>query len=391
MGAFLLFSDYLKTPTRQFQIPALLIGLGTYSVFTSQQPYLYSGLVVLLILMAGTCVVFRQPRWIVYLWLFLALIIRLVVFTLIISKQDQDSLSTRDAAVEVTAQAMLRGENAWNANPGVGVTTGPTSILLALPFVALLGEINWLTFGFWLTLFSILLWADVKLKNNTWPTLVMFFITGEWYFEHTLFWSLDELYFPMIYLIAGYWLALRQKWFWVGVMLTASVLTRPSYIFLILGFGLWQLFNNQFTRRNLLQQTLGAVIGAIIIISPFIVIGGADFWINNPWRFAFDFSGAAWPNTNILFQTLNQLNSEVGPQMMRLIKLGVTILILAIFSIGFKRRFLHHPFWHIMISSLLAHTIVWLPAQWAPDYALMIILPAVIAIALSRTSIQEGA
>lgn len=374
--------SYLKSPIKQFGLAATLICVSVYQVFTNPNPYAYSIYVTLLIVFAAVAAAVRAPRWMVYTLLLIALIVRLYVFVHIIANGEQDKDSTRDAAVEVTAQALLHGENAWNANPGVGVTTGPTSILLALPFVFLFGEINWLSFWFWLLFFLVLLWCDVRYRNRTWPMLAMIFVLGLFEFEYTLYWSLEELYYPILYFALAYLCAVRGQWYVVGALLTASILSRPSYIFMVMGFAFWYLFYFQLDQRHLLKMGAGFSIGSAVILLPFLIVGGRDLWVNNPWRFAVDFSGTAWPGTNFLFRALNYLNAYLGPGAMRGVKLIVTLLVT--YGMAWSvRRAVAHPFWHIALGAFLAHTLIWLPPLWPRDYALIFVLPALLAIALT--------
>lgn len=376
---------YLHAPAQSFGWAGVFVLVATYGILTNPNPYPYSTFVMLLMGAAIVTVLTARPRWAVYGLVLAALVVYLFAFVHRVANGEQDALSTRDAAVEVTAQALLRGENAWNASPGVGVTTGPTSILLALPFVAVFGQINWLTFGFWLAFFGVLLAWDIQYRNGTWPMLALLFITGLMDFEHTLYWSLDELYYPLLSLAAAYLCARRDQWGPTGALLAAALLSRPSYAFLLVGFGLWVLFAFPFQWKRLAWLAAGFGVGSGLILLPFVVIGGKDLWVNNPWTFAFEFSGAAWLDSNFIFRALNQLNIQVGPGLMRWVKLGLTLAPLVGLAWALRRRGVTHPFWHIAVGAFLAHTLFWLPGQWPKDYSLIFVLPAMFAIALSRT------
>jgi hypothetical protein len=381
----------LKAPIQKFGWAALLVCVLVYETLTNPQPYDFAFAVVVLVILATVAVMARAPRWVAYGLLAVALVIRLYAFTIIISSGAQDKDSTRDAAVEVTAAALLHGENAWNANPGVPATTGPTSILLALPFVFVFGTINGLSFAFWVLFFLALLAFDLHYQNDTWPTLVMLFMLGLFSFEHTLFWSLEELYYPVLFLVLAYWLATRRQWWGVGALAAACLLSRLNYVFLLMGLGYWYLFEFQFSWRALAKMGAGFLLGGAAILLPFVMVGGSDFWVHNPWRVVQDFSGAAWPNTNVVFHALNQVKAQIGSGPMQGVKLGLTLLIMLGVAWGLRRSQVRHPFWHITAGALIAHTLVWLPAQWPHDYALIFVLPAMLGIALMPGRLSESA
>ncbi|MBI4764812.1 MAG: hypothetical protein HY787_09430 [Deltaproteobacteria bacterium] len=371
---------YLKSSITPFGLPAFFILISIYQVVTTTKPYPYSISIVLLLLITIFLALFRKPRWIIYTFLLMALTVYIFVFVHIISKYEQDSSSTRDDAVEIAARATLNGENAWNKDVGPPITTGPTSILLALPFVFWFGEINWLTFIFWMIFFLILLGNDLIYQNHSWPIMVLFLILGHFGFEHTLFWGLDELYYPFLYLTLAYYLSKRGNYLIVGMLLVAVLLSRFSYFFMIIGFGFWYLFNFPINRRHIFKMIIGGVIGSLVILMPFIIIGGEDIWNNNPWNLAFAISGTAWPDTNLFFRLLNHLNNKIGSEAMRWTKLFSVLLIMFPSSWGLRLLKVEHPFWHITLGAFLAHTLVWLPSHLPMDYALIFVLPAMLAI-----------
>ena len=381
---------YLKSPTRQFGLPIALILIFIYDIVTKSNPQVYSLWIVLLTLITLILALFRGPRWIIYVFLFIALTVHIFVFVNILSKGDQDPGSTRDEAVEIAAKATLNGENAWNKDVGAPITTGPTSILLALPFVFLLGEINWLTFIFWMVFYLVLLRNDLIYQNQSWPILVLFLILGYFGFEHTLYWSLDELYYPFLFLALAYFLINRGSFLVVGILMAAVLLSRFSYFFMIMGFGFWYFFSFPFNGHHIFKMGAGFVLGAVVILLPFVIIGGKDFWDNNFLILAYHISGAPWPDNNFFFRLLNELDGQIGPEAMRWVKLGLTVSFMAPLSWGLRILKVPHPFWHITCGAFLAHTIVWLPAHLPMDYALIFVLPAMLAISNSPTEEREA-
>jgi hypothetical protein len=217
--------EYLRAKVAPFEqtitaVPLILLFALLYELLAGKSsidgiPKGYFSLLAYVLLFCLIALFLKLPRWIPYFAIILAIIIHVFYFTQIIAKFDQDANSTRDDAVEMTTKAFLRGENPWNNMPELGVqaTTGPASILLAMPFVMIFGEINLLTFLFWVLIFAISLVGDIQNKNNSFPILSLLFITGIFGFSHTLFWSLDELYFPFWHVAIAALLAQTIAWF----------------------------------------------------------------------------------------------------------------------------------------------------------------------------------
>jgi len=376
---------YLKSPIRCFGLAALLICINLYSALVSVKPYPLTIYIVLLLASLIIAALFRSPRWVAYTILLGALVVQLFAFVHIVANGTQDKLSNRDTAVEVTAQALLHGENAWNADAGTEISTGPASILLAIPFVKIFGAINWLSFGFWLSFFLILLYCDIRYRNNTWPIMVMVFIMGLFGFDHTLFWSLEELYYPIIYIALMYYLFVRKRVWGVGALWALSILTRPSYAFLAIGFLFWYFFNTPFSKREFTRMGLSFLLTFLVVLLPFVIIGGNDILLRNPLGLAFKFSGGGWPETNFIFHYLNHLGEQIGVKGMRWAKLFFSLSFMFLLSWRLRLMKIRHPFWHITAGALIAHTLVWLPAHMPYDYILIFVLPAMLAISMTRS------
>ncbi len=67
---------------------------------------------------------------------------------------------------------------------------------------------------------------------------------------------------------------------------------------------------------------------------------------------------------------------------MRLVKLGIILGLMLSISLGLRRA--QHPFWHIAVGAFLTQTIAWLPSNFPQDYELLVILPAIMAVAFSH-------
>jgi|YNPBryantNP2012_1023418.scaffolds.fasta_scaffold26070_2 hypothetical protein len=382
---------YLQSPMSVMAsgLSVLLIGVNIYGIITNPEPYPLALVIVLLESFAVVGILLRRSRALVYVILAIALTIHLFTFTQIVANGTHDAGSTRDDAVEVTARALLRGENAWNVNPGVPATTGPTSILLALPFVLLFGQINWLSFGFWIVFFLVLLWCDIKSRNDTWGVFVLFTLLGLFGLEHTLYWSLEELYYPILFFALAYVLALQRQEWGIGALMAAAVLSRTNYAFLLIGFGLWYVSRYSLDARSIVRIGLSFFITSVVILAPFVLVGREDLVSNNPWKHALGFSMANWPDTNVAFRALNQMGTQLGADLLRWLKLGVTLLL--IFAVAWRLNLakLSHPFWHVAAAGFIAHTVFWLPAYpWSRDYSLIFVLPAMLGIALTRTRVK---
>ena len=71
------------------------------------------------------------------------------------------------------------------------------------------------------------------------------------------------------------------------------------------------------------------------------------------------------------------------------LKSGLTLAIMAGISLALRRDRVRHPFWHITAGALLAHLLVWLPADHPRDYTLIFVLPAMLAIAMTPAPVAQ--
>jgi hypothetical protein len=382
--------NYLHAQIDKYGLPALLSTVYMYGVLTNPDPSPFSFDVLVLVCLAGLFVMARLQRWTVYALLALALIVLYYAFVLVIAKGSQDLQSTRDFAAETTAQSFLQGQNAWkDSNENLLLTTGPTSVILAVPVVWAFGEINWLSFGFWVLFSALLLGFDLQKRNGTWPLLAMLILAGSYGFDHTLFWALDELYYPFVYLALAYIWGGQRRWLLVGAMFAACILTRSNYAFLLMGMVFWWLFDKRLDRAALIRMSAGFAVTGIALVTPFILVGKQDFWVHNPWQAALEFSQLNWFDSNAVFRALNHFGQVIGPGLARWFKLLASAGIIGLLAWLLKRHRLAHPFWHVAVGSLVAHTFAWLPVpprQFPLDYSLMIVMPAMLAIALTPST-----
>jgi len=340
----------------------------------------------------GLLAFFRAPRWLCYTALVVAICILAFVFVFSLSIGPEDARADRDDQLEIAARGLLLGSNPWrtpipSGNPN---STGPSSVLVALPALLLFDRINELTFLFYLVLFAILLLADVRKRNDTFPVLALLFVGGWFGLGHTLALGLDDLYYGYLALALAWWLVERGQFTGAGVCLAFAALSRLSYGFPVAGFVLWYLHDRRFTRQGLAHLGLGAAAGAALIAVPFLVLprgGPADVWEVNP--FWYSILGQGWPHTNGLLRALDvafdSAMERVGYEPMATLKVVLALGALTYVSRSLARIDLAHPFWHLAAGGFVACFAVYIP-DLLFDYMPFFVVPAFLAIAHSSRS-----
>ena len=377
---------YLRSPVNASGLVFLLIAALLYQHLSN--PADASRHVAYPLLLAVLAIWARASRWVLQAILAGALVVHVYLHTQVVSLDPAYQASTRDRAVEMTTQALLRGENPWNHVPALGAraSTGPTSILVALPAVLLLGRINWLSFAFWISFFGILLAWDIRRRNDTFPTLSLLFLLGLFGFAHTLRHRLDELYYPYLYLVAAYAFVRRGRNGLAGACLALTILSRLNYVFVVLAFLLWYGTSERFRWRALLRVAGGMLVASVFVVLPFAIVGGTDFLTHNPFLLAYRRSGIqSWPETNAIFHLLNEMGRLLGQNGMRVAKLLLVGFVL-LMTTWRLRGVSPHPFWHMAVAAFSAHTLVLFTLPL--DYAVIFVLPAFLGIALT-TAVAE--
>ncbi len=323
--------------------------------------------------------VLRLPRWGIYGVLALSFIVMAGVIVFGISNGAVDATSDRDEGVEIAAAALLGGDNAWNERTMLDgeIATGPTSILLAIPSVALTGTVNPLTYVFWLCMLAILLYGDAQKRNGSFLLLFLLFLMPETLFLHTMNWSLEELYYPTLLFPVLWWTARRRLDLVTGVIAASILLVRPSYAFPLIGFVLWSLLHQKSSWISLLKMGVSTAAATVVILLPFLFVGGADFFKHNFWRHAVARHGFGATHNVVLDQIATW--RALFPDS-RLFDLFVIAGLLGIVSVILRRIPLRHPFWHMALGALLAHTIAFTPKH-PKDYMLTVVIPAFFAVA----------
>jgi hypothetical protein len=375
--------DYL---TRRLELEPHAFGLFLvlwYTYFNAGGP---NARIMACALIALTLIVLRVPRGVLYVALTICVTLLLRSYVFGIANGRHDSGSDRDDAVEIGARALLQLHNPWESQSilGLPITTGPSSLFLALPFVALGDSINMLTFLFWL-LFLALLWlGDLRTQNGSLPWLVALLLMPISGLAHTLFWSLDELYYGAI-LLPFVWLSLeRGSLFLAGAVAALIALSRLSYVFGLLGLGIWWLTHKRPSLRDVgvfLAGGLSFVAGSALILR---LIAGASLWRYNFVR-------------NLLQEPLVEGHNLVAKSIVRVLKaLGTSawsaslvVLALAVPACFLLRR-PNHPFFHVALPMLLAHTIAFSPGK-PEDYALIVVIPAMYGVAFAAAAAHKPA
>jgi hypothetical protein len=382
--------DYLKSPITLSPI-ALVLAAGLLYQSLSQPNGVVAPLAVPFLVLVMLLALLRAPGWLLYLCLFAALAIHVHFFTQVLALSPARMGSTRDRAAIAAVLALLRGQNPWNHTPQINVpaTTGAASILLVLPAVRIFGNLALLTYLFWMGVFGFIVACDVKYRNRIFPPLALLTMTGMFGFAHTMEWRMEELYFPYVFMLLSYYFLTRKRLFLSGVFLAIPPLSRVSYCFMTLAFLLWYVFDERPTLRNLARLGAGAMLTVIAILTPFVIVGRAEFWTDNFYTITNQMVQLSnWPTNNFLFRGMNRLTSGMSPAAIRLLKQILAIMMLIGMAWVVRRRRFSHPFWHVAIAAFLSHIFVWhcpLPL----DYALIFVLPAYFAAALTRQTVHK--
>ncbi len=337
------------------------------------------------LLVAGTLeVVLRAPRWTIHGTVAAILLVHVATFTQVVSKQPHDAQSTRDDAVEQTARAFLRGENPWNHVPELpaNASTGPTSILIALPVVALSDEINGLSLAFWVAFFALIAAGDLRRRNDSFPLLALLFVTGAYTVGYTLHWSLEELYYPYVWLPFAAWALARERWVLAGALIGATLMFRVSYVYVVAGLLLWRALGQGFPPAGAARTAASAALCAALLLAPFVWVGGEEFWSHNPFGLALyhNANPDAAAGASAFFRVQAALRDALGPVATSILRPVLALALLAALALPLRR--FAHPFWHMTAGAFLGHTVAWIPA-FPNDYALMLVCPAFLAIAFS--------
>lgn len=324
---------------------------------------------------------FKIPRIFVHLFMISWLIIVMYQAVFITADLSQDFGSDRDDAVEIATTNLLGGQNPWASKSNLDnpITTGPTSILAAIPSVMLTKKVNSLTFIFWILFFSSLIVLDYRYKNNSFLLLFLLFLIPSLGFQHTIFYSLDELYYTLILFPIVLWFLRKNLLFLAGILFSIIFFNRLSYVFLCVGMYFWWLVRDEWKWKSNLKILSGFILGSIAICLPFFVISGNTILEKN---FILNSFLKSIKGNNKIFLLINELGKLLGYHLGILFISSAIIVIILIFSILAKRHQFNNPFWNISFSALLAFSVSFTPV-FSADYILSLMIPLFYVIAFS--------
>ena len=362
---------YLKHPARLMPVSVLLMALYAYENVKATAPESWCLTAVLVLLGLH---LMRLPRWFIYGTWLSALIGIFGFYVFIDAQGPQDDISDRNEAVEIATGALLHGENPWNSKSilGLPITTGPSSILTAIPAVKLTGRINLLTFSYWSLFLVLLLAGDLLRRNESFVTLGLLLLFPWMGFLHTLHWSLEELYYAAI-LLPLLWALLSRRWlFWAGVLMGFMFFSRLAYVYGLVGVGLWWLWQSRENWRDVWRIVTGATVYIAVTLLIFYFIGGHDFLTANFWKNS-QMSGLA-SDANWLAASLSWLRNLAQPP------LAYLLVCLLLLPVSWLLRRVSHPFYHFALGSFLAITVAFAP-PWPADYILLMLIPLLYGVA----------
>lgn len=337
-------------------------------------------LLVLLVILLS-----KITRKYIYLISLLVIVFFIGMHTIYFAHGSQYLGADRDTALVIAARSLLQLNNPWDNITQLGgvIDTGPTSILLALPFVKIFSSTNLLNFLFYIILVALFLQGDVTKKNNSFiliVTLILFFNSGFW---HNFFWTLGEYYYGIPFLFAAWLATNHQRNSLAGALLAAALWVRVSYLLLIFAFLGWWLFYYWPGWKQWLRLITGGIISSLIIWLPFLFICGQSLLDFNPIMPALKFNKSDWPDVNIIFHNLNTLSQLLGNNFV-VLKLILAISVALGLALLLRKRY-SQPFLHITILSFLSITIFWSPKVMA-DYQLIYMIPALLFVSHHKST-----
>jgi hypothetical protein len=210
LRSFLPPDEYLAERSSLPTLSLLFLALVMYRFIPLQYPMSLIGYAALALAAVSAL---RPPRRVTYVALAATFLVIAAVMVFSVSTGPQDRLSDRDDGAETAAAALLHKANPWQARSilGLPITTGPTGIVLSVPSVWLTGRINLAAFVFWAAFLVVLLLADFQHRNRSFGLLVPLLLLPELAVVHTFYWSLEELYFPLVFVALAAWALARDR------------------------------------------------------------------------------------------------------------------------------------------------------------------------------------
>jgi len=374
-------NDYLGERLTMPNLGLLFLVLSIFRYLQMQYPLViigYFSLVLTLLFL------FRPTRRMSYLLLTIVFLAIAAFMVFSISNGPQDNLSDRDDAAEIAAQSLLHGENPWAAKSvlGLPITTSPTGILLSIPSVLLTGHINLLTFLFWIAFIAILLAGDLHYRNRTFGLLIPLLLLPGLAVPHTLYWSLEELYFPLIFIAAAAWALSKSRYFIAGACAACVVFGRLNYSMPMTSLFIWMVSSREQPLIPAIRFAAGAMSASLALLLPFAITLGTTLVRCNFVTVAVQTAqGVNQKNTTFSWTGADgQITSTMAIVCLLLLVLLVLTRLTA--------RHTRHPFWHVAAGGLMTQLTLFVPG--APnDYVLTVMGPALFAAAFTPASRQR--
>lgn len=368
----------------KLELSPMIVLLLFFLIYDSHyNKYLFVGTPIVLIIIL-ILFLLKLKRFLIYLFITIWLMITVYQAVFITSNLTQDLGSDRDDAVEISSIAFLNGQNPWKSQSQLNnpITTGPSSILISIPSVALMGKINAATFLFWLVFITILIVADIYYANNSFIFLVLLILLPVFKFQHTILYGLEELYYALL-LFPLLWIMLkRQLFFLSGIAFSIIILSRLSYLFLCAGMFFWWIIQYKYYSKNYLKILGGFIIGVLLILIPFIVISGKSFFESNFIINSFLDTNALRGN-NLAILYIQGIELYIGNWAGKIFLSVIILILIFLFNLVLSRNKETNPFWHMSFASLLAFTIIFTPLYSSEDYILSMIIPLFFAISFN--------
>ena len=379
--------EYLwqRASPREPFFAVLLIAL--YMVFGATGGYGMHAPLLLLLAIISTFA--GAPRGVVYGLIFLSFTCTIADDIFIAAVGGQDGGSDRDDAVELGCKALLRGQNPWAITTQLrnAISTGPTSFLIAMPFVWIFGRINEMTFFFWLALGAAAFYGDVLRRNGTFMLVVPVMQLGLMDLHTTRYWSLDELAFATLFFLGAWALVERKRYLITGLCLGQTLMCRASYLFPVIAFVCWLRWGKTVHLRQLLTTLCGICLSVATVAGFFAIRFHATIRAANPLAIAVYKANWALPRGNELTNALTAI-LNVPPAVMPAARALLAIaLILCLARVAARAR-ASNPLTYVALGNLLGFTVVHYAGKFADNFSAPIVLPALLA--LSFASIEAA-
>ena len=313
---------------------------------------------------------------------------------LIDARGPQDAGSDRDDAAEIATSGFLHRHNPWEQRTQIGnvITTGPGTLLLAAPFVAVTHHIDWLTFAFWMFFAAVLLIEDIRQRNQTWLPLCLLYFAGVFLIETAQHWSLEELSYGCVFIVLATWAARRGAAACMGAALAFAFLIRANYAFVAFGVVLWWWLEEGASWRALARAALGGATTLLATGIVFRLVVGPSLWLTGPLGPALSKSASPWPDANSLYHllqvTLGHAPGQLALPLRSSVALGVILLVALLMRRAGRSG---HPYWHAAAGQAAAFFVVApVDLRWARDYILPLVILGFLGVAASPNPAAPG-